>query len=62
MSSYYTVPTTDKSLGSVKSTVLATGVSLLFIYLVLVTRSRSTTAFRPWSLSSSIAKKRNSTK
>jgi len=36
MSSSYYVPTADKSLGSVKSTVLATGVAFLFVYLVVV--------------------------
>ena len=36
MSSFYIVPTTDKSLGSVKSSVLAAGISLLFMYLVLM--------------------------
>jgi hypothetical protein len=35
MSTYYVVPTTDKSLSSVKSTVIASGISLLFMYLVL---------------------------
>ena len=34
MSSSYFVPTSDKSLSSVKSTVLATGVAFLFVYLV----------------------------
>lgn len=32
--SHYLVPTADKSLSSVRSTVLATGVSLFFMYLV----------------------------
>ena len=43
MSSSYYVPTTDKSLGSVKSSVLAVGVSLLFVYLVALHPLRSTT-------------------
>ena len=34
MSTYYTVPTADGSVSSVKSSVLATGVALLFVYLV----------------------------
>jgi len=34
MSSFYYVPTADKTLTSVKSTVLAAGVSLLFVYIV----------------------------
>ena len=36
MSYFYVVPTANKSLDSVRSTVLATGVSLLFMYLVSV--------------------------
>lgn len=43
MSSYY-VPTANKSLGSVKSTVLAVGVSFLFAYLVTFDSSRYTIA------------------
>ena len=31
---YYTVPTNDKSISSVRGAVLAAGVSLLFLYLV----------------------------
>lgn len=31
---YYTVPTSDKSISSVRGAVLAAGVSLLFLYLV----------------------------
>lgn len=31
---YYLVPTEDKSIGSVRSSVLAVGVALLFTYLV----------------------------
>jgi hypothetical protein len=34
MSSYYFVPTADKSISSVKGSVLAVGVSFLFVYLV----------------------------
>lgn len=31
----YTVPTSTKTIGSVKSSVLAAGVSLLFLYIVI---------------------------
>jgi hypothetical protein len=40
LTAYYTVPTADKTVGSVKSAVLAVGVSLLFLYLVNLFRFR----------------------
>jgi uncharacterized membrane protein required for colicin V production len=43
MSSFYYVPTADKTLSSVKSSVLAAGVSLLFVYIVILIISRFTT-------------------
>lgn len=62
MSTFYTVPTADKSIASVKSTVLATGVSLLFMYLVRMHSFRFTMAFKASSHFSSTKKTKASTK
>lgn len=62
MSTYYIVPTSDKSLSSVKSTVLATGVAFLFAYLVHPLSLSATTLFTLSSHSSLISRTRNVTR
>lgn len=57
----YTVPTTDKSISSVKNAVLAAGVSLLFLYLVTHHPLRSTSSFRSWPPTCSTAKRSSAT-
>lgn len=61
MSTYYIVPTSDKSLSSVKSTVLATGVAFLFVYLVPLPPLSATTSSTSWSPSWSTWRTRNAT-
>jgi hypothetical protein len=48
MSSYYTVPVKDGTISSVKSSVLAAGVSLLFLYIVRLGALRLTSRSRSW--------------
>ena len=62
MSTYYIVPTSDKSLSSVKSTVLATGVAFLFAYLVHLPPLSATTLFTLLSHSSLTLRTRNVTR
>lgn len=57
----YTVPTNDKSISSVQRSVLAAGVSLLFLYLVLHLSFRSTSPFRSWRPMFSTVRRSNAT-
>jgi hypothetical protein len=46
MSSFYVVPSSGGTVASVKSTVLASGVALLFVYLVALGLGRCTMCSR----------------